>query len=157
MADLEFRPARPDDAEVLVELRCAFLVEAGTGPEPDERLRAAMRGYFAETIPAGEFAAELALHGGAIIATSGLVFRRVPPSIHFPTGREAYIMNMYTRPGWRGRGVATQLLARLLARARAAGCGKVTLHAFPKAAPIYTRAGFTPVEGEMRLDLRAQG
>ncbi|MCC6678054.1 MAG: GNAT family N-acetyltransferase [Phycisphaerales bacterium] len=156
MSTIGFRAATADDVETLIAMRCAFLAEATGGEPPGPAVREAMRRYFLEALPTSEFTSMLALADDAVVAISGLVRRRVPPSGLFPTGREAYIMNMYTVPAWRGRGIATELLRRLVELARLHGCGKITLHAFPKAAPIYARAGFTVVDGEMRLDLRAQ-
>ena len=60
-------------------------------------------------------------------------------------------MNMYTLPGWRGRGIATELLRRLVDHARAAGCCRVTLRTMPVAKGIYERAGFVATDEEMTL------
>jgi GNAT superfamily N-acetyltransferase len=65
----------------------------------------------------------------------------------------AYIMNMYTLPRHRGRGIATELLARLVAHARQKDCARAFLHALANARSIYERAGFLPDDSEMRLDL----
>lgn len=151
-----FRRATIDDIDALVTLRSEFLAEAAamgglTGTAP----RDALREYFLQTIPAGEFISFLAIAEPDTVAVSGMVLRRLPPSIKYPTGREAYIMNMYTRPAWRGRGLATELLNRLLAFAADNGYARARLHTFPKAQPIYTRAGFELEEGEMLLDLPA--
>jgi GNAT superfamily N-acetyltransferase len=95
----------------------------------------------------------LAVVGGRVVATSGLIIHRHPPSARNPEGREAFVLNMYTVPAWRGRGLASSLLQRVLAAARQAGCSRVILHAAPRAAPIYLRAGFLSVDTEMRLNL----
>ena len=63
-------------------------------------------------------------------------------------------MNMYTLPEERGRGLATELLKRLLDDARELRIAVVVLHAMPKGRSIYLKAGFVPSESEMRLRLR---
>jgi GNAT superfamily N-acetyltransferase len=70
-----------------------------------------------------------------------------------PNGREAYIMNMYTRPQWRGQGIATAIFRRLLEIARQKDCTRVALHALPPGRPIYEKEGFVVGDKEMRLDL----
>ncbi len=120
-------------------------------------MRVALESYFAKTIEAGEFVAYLAELDGRIVATSGLVYHRHPPSPKNLQGCEAYVMNMYTRPEYRGRGIATTLLARLVERARP-HCCRVVLHALPEARSLYLKAGFVtldPAVAEMRLDFAA--
>ncbi|UFN45281.1 GNAT family N-acetyltransferase [Nocardioides okcheonensis] len=78
-------------------------------------------------------------------------------------GREAYVPFVGTLPEHRGRGLATALLAGVLARCRAAGYDRVTLNvdtANPTGAlGIYERAGFAEVYRQdfYRLDEPAAG
>ena len=66
---------------------------------------------------------------------------------------QAFVLNVYTLPAWRGRGFATRLLEKTIAAARDVRCGRVVLHAAARAVPIYLRTGFVPVDTEMRLEL----
>jgi GNAT superfamily N-acetyltransferase len=153
MESVEFRLATPADVESLVSLRAAFLAEL-TGCDPEDRsLLNAMSRYFSATVPTGQFIAYLAVVDRRAVATSGLIIRQNPPSAKNLEGREAFVLNVYTLPAWRGRGIATMLLERTIAAARDACCGRVVLHAAPRAVPIYLRAGFVSVGTEMRLDL----
>jgi GNAT superfamily N-acetyltransferase len=153
MESVEFRLATAADVESLVALRAAFLAEL-TGCDPhDPALLNAMSQYFSETVPTGEFIAYLAVVDGRVVSTSGLIIHRNPPSARNPEGREAFVINMYTVPAWRGRGLASSLLQLVVAAARQARCSRVILHAAPRAVPIYSRAGFVSVSTEMRLDL----
>ena len=130
-----------------------FLAEVSGASESDPTLRQSLAEYFARTIPSNEFISFLAVADTKIIASSGLVFHRHPPSNRNPTGREAYIMNMYTDPAWRRRGIATRLLQMLIDHARQDDCGKISMHALPKGRSIYLSAGFVPIETELRLNL----
>lgn len=151
-----YRRATLEDVGSLVSLRLAFLAEVSGATESDPVLRESLAEYFSRTIPSEEFIGFLAVSDGAIIATSGLVFHRHPPSNRNPTGREAYIMNVYTDPAWRRRGIATRLLELLIDYARQNNCGKISMHALPQGRSIYVSAGFVPIETEMRLDLRGK-
>jgi GNAT superfamily N-acetyltransferase len=150
------RLATADDVASLVRLRAAFLAEVAEADAADPALLDALRQYFAAALPAGEFVALLAEAGGEIVATGGLVFHRHAPSHHNLSGCEGYVLNMYTLPAWRGRGIATAILRKLLVVASERGCPRVSLHARPQARPIYARAGFVPVETEMRLAVPAR-
>jgi GNAT superfamily N-acetyltransferase len=150
---VSYRLATPGDVETLTALRAAFAAEVSHADPTDPALLTALHSYFSIAVPAGQFHAYLAEAGGQVVACSGLVFDQRPPSARNLTGREAYIMNMYTLPAWRGRGIATELLRRLLDLARQHGCRRASLHALPPGRSIYVKAGFTPVDKEMRLDL----
>ena len=88
-----------------------------------------------------------------MIACGGLVFLQKPPSPGNHSGREAYIMNMYTAPEWRGRGLATRLFDALMGDAREAGAQLVRLHATEDGRALYERSGFRLVGNEMALRL----
>ncbi|MGA2442224.1 MAG: GNAT family N-acetyltransferase [Tepidisphaeraceae bacterium] len=151
-----YRRARLQDVGPLVKLRLAFLAEISGASESDPVLGASLVEYFSRTIPSEEFIGFLAVADGAIVASSGLVFHRHPPSNRNPTGREAYIMNMYTDPAWRRRGIASRLLQLLIDYARQNDCAKISMHALPKGRSIYVNAGFVPIETEMRLELHGK-
>jgi GNAT superfamily N-acetyltransferase len=158
--NIDYRLATIEDLESLVALRAAFLVESAgaepTDPRILEALVEALRRYFASALPTGEFMGYLAIVEGRVVGTSGMVIHRRPPGPSNLTGCEAYVMNMYTLPAWRGRGIATALVRKLIDLAAKKGCKRLSLHATPLGRPIYAKAGFVPAESEMRLDLRRQ-
>lgn len=149
------RRATLADLEALVALRVALLREMGAASAADEGLlAAAIRRYLAVELPARRFLAWVAAGAdGAVVACGGLVFAQKPPSPQNHSGREAYIMNMYTAPGWRGRGLAARLFAAIVAHARESGAGAIRLHATPDGRGLYARAGFRAVDTEMVLHL----
>lgn len=148
-----YRRASADDVDALTAHRLSFLAEISGANSSDPALRAAIAQYFAQSIPTNHFIAFLALANDKIIATSGMTYHHHPPSNKNPTGREAYIMNMYTQPEFRRRGIATRLLQMLINEARQNQCGKISLHVIPGGRAIYAQAAFQPIETEMRLTL----
>lgn len=134
----------------MVELRVAMQAELGHDRDLD-LLAESLRTYFTRTLSDGTFRAHVACRGDVIVASSGMVIDHHPPSGGNRDGRSAYIMNMYTVPEERGRGLATELLKRLLDDARQMQLAVVVLHAMPKGRSIYLKAGFVPSASEMRL------
>jgi ribosomal protein S18 acetylase RimI-like enzyme len=150
---IEFRLATIADLDLLVALRAAFLAELTGSDGGDRSLIAALSRYFREKLPTKEFTAFVAEADGRIVATSGMIVRQLPPSAKNLEGREAFVLNVFTIPEFRGRGIATSLLQKTIAAARDARCGCVVLHASARAMPIYHRAGFARVDSEMRFEL----
>lgn len=66
---------------------------------------------------------------------------------------EAYILNIYTVPKWRGKGVATALVNEMVAFVRTTDIRRVWLHASRFGKHIYARTGFTVTTSEMEMRL----
>lgn len=59
---------------------------------------------------------------------------------------EGEVRSLYVRPGLGRRGIATALLARVLARARERGLGRLAAWVTPLSRPVFERAGFVLVD-----------
>lgn len=154
---ITYRRATLDDVDVLVDFRLRFLAgRARAERAPDEeRIAENLREYFREAMPRGAFIAWFAEREGAVVATSGMVVWRIPPNNSVPTGSQAYVLNMYTIPEARRRGICAALLEKMVEEARALGLSRVHLHASREGESIYRRRGFvepSDVELLLRLD-----
>lgn len=154
-AGYTIRRATEADVADLVALRVALFRETGGAEEDDPMadFEEATFAYLASVVPSGELIAFVAeAPDGTLVATSGLIFFQRAPTQRNLTGRDAYILNMYTVPAWRGRGIAHALVERLLGYLRTeTNVPHVFLHAQRKARPIYERAGFRAMEDLMAL------
>jgi GNAT superfamily N-acetyltransferase len=153
MGPIHYRLAAVADVDALVRLRIAFLAEVGQAIGDTPHLESTLRDYFSTHLTSGDFVSFLAESECNVVATSGMVFHVHPPSVKNPNGRGAHIMNMYTLPAFRGGGIATNLLQKLIDIARERECRRVFLYALPLGKSIYVKAGFVPVEPEMQLNL----
>lgn len=80
-------------------------------------------------------------------------FQTPYPDVVQPTRRiPGYVWSVYVEPGWRGRGLARQLVTRAVEHLRGIGCSRVLLHASQAGRGVYERLGFVP-GSEMRLEL----
>jgi GNAT superfamily N-acetyltransferase len=147
------RQATMDDIDDLTDLRLRFLDEIGYGGDGVSRV---VRDYLARTLPVGEFLAWVAEDQERIIAASGLVFNQKPPHGRNRSGKEGFVLNMYTLPDRRGRGIATALMQTIVQFVREQGVTCIRLHASEDGMGIYTKLGFRPDHSEMVLDLRCQ-
>ena len=101
-----------------------------------------------------EFFAWIAESNNEIIATSGLSFLQKPPHFINLTGKFAYIMNMYTKPEWRRKGIGLALLEKLIEEIKKKGIESVVLHATPYGRPLYEKYGFRENDGDIEMILK---
>ena len=73
------------------------------------------------------------------------------PTYHNPSGDKAYIMNMYTSPEYRRRGIAFETLRLLVADAEGRGVSAISLEATEMGRPLYEKFGFINMNNEMEL------
>jgi ribosomal protein S18 acetylase RimI-like enzyme len=88
-----------------------------------------------------------------IVATAGICFYQLPCTFSNPSGKIAYITNIYTDDAYRRKGIATYLLDQLINEARALNYKTVRLHASVHGKGIYKSAGFTDADGFMDMML----
>jgi len=153
---VRYREATTSDIPELVRLRVEFLsdIQHDAVHRDAAALREALLGYFTEGMKDNGYIAWLAVDDGTIVATSGLSFLVFPPSFRNPTGRVAYIMNMYTLPAYRRRGIGSALFEKMIDEARRRGYGKLSLHATEMGRSLYARYGFKDEKKEMVLRLQ---
>jgi GNAT superfamily N-acetyltransferase len=90
----------------------------------------------------GTFVSWLAVDGDKIIDTSGMSFVEKPPYYGCPSGRIGLLSSMFTDPSYRRRGIAKELLTKVVDEARAYGCGTVQITASDMGVLLYTDFGF---------------
>lgn len=89
---------------------------------------------------------------GAIMAGAGISIEDYPATPRDQTGRRAYVMNVYTDPKYRHRGLARRLMQTILDWCRVNGIHTVALQASDAGRSLYKSFGFKPTN-EMRLQL----
>ena len=153
-----YRRATLGDVSILVDYRVRFLNELHNHVENDETkvVRKSLQRYFTGAISSGDFVAWVAELDGKIVATSGMVVWQIPARYGgVESGKLGYLLNFYTIPKARRKGIATRLLNELVKDARLMGLRYLHLHASKYGESIYRKAGF--VEPHMpELVLRLQ-
>ena len=149
----EYRKAAAGDIDLLVRTRIEVLRAANGLPEDTEmaEVEEQSRAYYEEAIPDGTHTAYLVFDGDRFIGAGGISYFRVMPTYHNLSGRKGYIMNMYTRPEYRRKGIALHTLDLLVRDAREKGVAFISLEATAAGRPLYERYGFSAMEDEMEL------
>jgi len=113
----------------------------------------ALRDYYKHHMADGTFVSWLALDGDKIIGTSGMSFVEKPPYFGCPSGRIGLLSSMFTNPDYRRKGIARELLHRVVEEAREYGCGAVQITASDMGVKLYTAYGFVHNNNFMQYKL----
>jgi RimJ/RimL family protein N-acetyltransferase len=162
-ADPKFlvRRAEVDDAAVIARHRARMFQDMGDiSTETFDDFVAASRDWTERALASGEYIGWLAASKktlDVVIAGAGVQLRKVPPHPYRPPrdgafahGRHAIVINVFTEPEWRRRGVALLLMEELLRWARQEKLDRLVLHASPQARSLYEKMGFIATN-EMRF------
>lgn len=86
-----------------------------------------------------------------IVGAGSISFYQVMPTYSNPSGKKAYIMNMFTYPKYRRNGVATKMLNCLIFESKKKGINFISLEATEQGQPLYEKYGFKLMKSEMEL------
>jgi GNAT superfamily N-acetyltransferase len=162
MADYRIRTCTPEDAAAIARLRSAMFVEMGVVPSDAlardliEASAPALEALLRDQSYVGWFATTDAAR---VIAGVGIHLKPNLPRISEDGRRVAsallpLVVNVYTEPAWRGRGVAKTLMKTAMDWSLARGFDRIVLHASDAGRPLYTALGFI-ASNEMRWSASA--
>lgn len=137
---MNFRLATLDDLEWIIDLRKQLLIEEGqiVSFNIDEELKT----FFENQLTSHQYVQWLVEEDNNVIATGAIQFISFPPSYFNPTGIRGYILNMYTHPDYRGKGIAKQLVNQLLKEAQRRKVQHIFLISSEMGKPLYKKIGF---------------
>jgi GNAT superfamily N-acetyltransferase len=146
-------PASLDDAEIIVEHRRAMFYDMGHRDTAAlERMAAAFRPWVVNKLRGGEYLAWFARSDdGTTAAGVGLWLMDWPPHWIDPGLRRGYILNVYTQPEHRRKGMARALVETAVEWCRCNGIIGVILHASSEGRGLYEGLGFQATNEMRRL------
>ena len=107
--------------------------------------------YYQKALSDGSHIAYLFFDENQIVGAGGVSFFQVMPTFHNPSGKKAYIMNMYTKPEYRRKGIAYKTLDILIEESKAKGISSISLEATDMGRSLYEKYGFIKLNDEMEL------
>ena len=147
--NITIRRASLEDLDLLLAWRMRVLREVFNLPSagPMTELERENRRYYRETLPAEGHIACFACAGGEIVGCGGVCIYQELPSPDNPGGWCAYLMNIYTLPAVRRRGVGGKIVRWLMEQAERRGITKIYLETSESGRPLYERLGFSDMDG----------
>lgn len=149
----EYRRATIEDIDELVRTRIIVLRAANKLSDNADMSMVEQESdtYYRRALESGEHIAWLVYDNETFIGAGGVSFYQVMPTYHNPSGKKAYIMNMYTAPEYRRQGIAFHTLDLLVKDARNQGVSQIALEATDMGRPLYEKYGFVKMEDEMEI------
>lgn len=150
--EYSIRRAAPEDAAMIARQRAAMFRDIGdVTDEQAEILRREAEPWLANLLATGGYEGWLCEHGEVIIAGAGILLVEVGPRPGcLRLGRAAHVVNVYTHPEHRRRGLARRLMDEILDWCKDNGMVQVTLAASDEGRPLYESLGFRPTN-DMKL------
>lgn len=138
--EIQYKKLTDKELDTFIDTRIKQLREEGATEDID--LKPALRDYYERHMADGTFVSWIALDDDKIIGTSGMSFVEKPPYFGCPNGKIGLLSSMYTSNEYRRKGIAKELLTRVVKEAKDYGCGAVQITASDMGVMLYTDFGF---------------
>ena len=149
---IRYQKLTEDKIDTFIQMRINQLLEEGATRDVD--LAPALKDYYFRLMADGTFVSWIAMDGDKIVGTSGMSFVEKPPYFGCPSGRIGLLSSMFTDPNYRRRGIAKELLSRVIEEARKYGCGTVQITASDMGVLLYTDFGFVKNKNFMQYRIK---
>jgi len=143
--EVKIRRVEEPDIPSMTAARLDYLVEmqGERSHEYLQELHQKLQDFFKLTMLEGSFFALQAEYEGKIVSYGGMILKKIPGDLNQSSYLEGEILNMYTLPEYRRKGISSQLLKQLLREAKKMGISKVALHCSKDGEPLYRKFGFS--------------
>ena len=151
--ELLYKEATIEDIGILTKTRIEVLRAANQLSDDADMTEVEKQSYeyYSKALRDGSHTAYLVFDGTNFIGAGGVSYYRVMPTYHNPSGNKAYIMNMYTSPKYRRKGIAYKTLDLLVGDAKSRGVNVILLEATEMGRPLYEKYGFVKMNNEMEF------
>ncbi len=151
--EIIYKKATIADLDILTETRIEVLKAANQLEDNVDMsdVKKQSMDYYQSAISEDTHVAYLIFDEDKFVGAGGISYFKVMPTYHNPTGRKAYIMNMYTKPEYRRKGIAIKTLDLLVQDAKNRRITAISFEATAMGRPLYEKYGFIAMNDEMEL------
>jgi GNAT superfamily N-acetyltransferase len=156
-ADVTIREAMPSESTIILHHRRSMFRDMGEGTAEERDLMVEVAGpWLARALADGSYRHWLALDSsGCVTGGGGVLLCPWPANPKDPCTQRAVILNVYTEPEFRNRGIARQIVETILEWLKEQGFRAVNLHASKEGRTLYEKLGFEATN-EMRLKFKTE-
>ena len=150
--EITIREAAPSESAIILHHRRSMFRDMGEGTVAElDRMVEVASTWLARALADGSYHHWLALDSlGRVAGGGGVLLCPWPANPKNPCTERAVILNVYTEPEFRKRGIARQIMLTIMAWVKQQGLRSVNLHASDEGLHLYEKLGFEATN-EMRL------
>ncbi|MGD0212181.1 MAG: GNAT family N-acetyltransferase [Terriglobales bacterium] len=151
-SDITIREAAASELEIILHHRRSMFRDMGEGTAEElDRMVEVAGPWLARALADDSYRHWLAVDGsGRVCGGGGVLLGPWPANPKDPCMERAVILNVYTEPEFRKRGIARQIMLTILGWIKERGLRSVNLHASDEGRALYEKLGFSATN-EMRL------
>lgn len=144
LSKIRVREITAREVDLLTTYRLAYLTEmqGERNEEYQQKLKSDLNRYFSEALAEDRFFAFLAEQEGEILSFGAMVIKKIPGDFNQSSYLEGDILNMYTVPFVRRKGISAMILQELVNEAHNRGISKISLHTSQEGEKLYRKFGF---------------
>lgn len=138
---IEYKITSNEDMELLMDSRMEMLRAVnhlGDDYHFEDDFVRESREYFKN----GDQTTILALDDGKVVGCASISYIHVMPTFSHPTGKRAHLMNVYTVSDYRRKGIAKEMVLKLIQEARNRGVTEISLDTTEMGRAFYASLGF---------------
>ena len=151
--NISYKKLTNKELAIFIEMRINQLREEGA--KEDINLVPALRDYYQRHMADNTFVSWIAVdnENEKIIATSGISIVEKPPYFSCPNGKIGLLSSMYTDKKYRRKGIAKELLSRIVNEAKEQSCSVIQITASDMGVLLYQDFGFIKNNNFMQYKL----
>jgi GNAT superfamily N-acetyltransferase len=149
----EIRRATPDDVPLIIAHRRGMFQAMGyQDADQLDAMEAGFRSWVKNKIARGEWITWITVDAATQTpaASASLWIQEWPVGPISPSGEKGHVLNVYTCPEYRRRGLARRLMQTIIQYCQEQGIPVITLHASEDGRPLYESLGFWPDNGMIK-------
>ncbi|MBR3635615.1 MAG: GNAT family N-acetyltransferase [Lachnospiraceae bacterium] len=141
--EIVYDTAGINDISELVRLRIAYMIDDFGSISDKERqcMEEQLPGYFERKL-GNELIAFVARAEERLVAAAYLLIIEKPANPFLLNGLDSEVLSVYTEPGYRKKGICSQLMNNMIEYAKANGICRIDLVATKEGYPVYKKLGF---------------
>ncbi|MCX8130573.1 MAG: GNAT family N-acetyltransferase [Clostridia bacterium] len=155
-SNVNIRKCDHTDLDILIKMRLEFLKEAGHVKDGEDVsvLHSKLHGYITMHLNNDLHFWLAEIENETVAAGAVSIWDKLPVNAGKGSSfKIAYFSNMYTKPGYRKKGIASDIMKRIIQFLKEEGIQKAMLHALEDGKGIYKNFGFSSKENLMEMDI----
>ncbi|MDF2941455.1 MAG: hypothetical protein K0S01_313 [Herbinix sp.] len=151
---MEIRKATIDDLEVLFKSRLEFVQSLRNNEITiSEAFKKNSYEYMKKHIKDDTMVIWIAIDNLEIVSAAMVCYYQLLPTMSNETGNTGYVLNVFTDPRYRRKGLATELMNKLKQDAKERNVSRLLLNATDMGKLVYEKLGYEEVTRQMVLEI----